>query len=224
MAFTDYIKTTYEVYESTFSIRKALDRLSGYNLLAFDIEAQSVYSLEERAEAKVLLKNPEELEHEDLILCKQVAESSGLSYPELIKVTHFIFGISKSHSIILISRNYQTELLIFNWIATQKHTKFIIHNALFDLKVMQHRVKELPANYEDSQLMVRTLTNHSENWKAKVGLKDLMGSYYDPKWTEIETYDIVDYKDKAFLRYSSIDGAATYKLYQLILEQTATKD
>jgi hypothetical protein len=45
-----------------------------------------------------------------------------------------------------------------------------------------------------------------------------MSEYYDPRWQEIESYDIQDYKNEAFLRYSAIDGAATFKLWDMLQE------
>jgi len=67
--------------------------------------------------------------------------------------------------------------------------------------------------------LLKSLINDVEPWNCQVGLKDFMFGKYDPKWTLIETYDIEDYKNDAFLRYCSIDGAATYYGYELIKEQ-----
>ena len=78
---------------------------------------------------------------------------------------------------------------------------------------------KLPIDYEDPMLLLKTLVNDVDEWQAKVGLKDFMGQYYDPKWTMIDTYDIVNFKDESFLRYCAIDGAATYYGYELIKER-----
>ena len=212
----DHIDVKYKIYSTDFTIKKVLDGLNDNNCLSFDLETQSLYSIEQKKEARELLKN--DLSYEDTKLCKLVARSSGLSNPRLVKATHFIFGISKDESIICIANSRRTEILIFNWLAKFKG-KTLIWNSLFDLKIMYERVKKLPLDYEDPMLLLKSLINDVSDWEAKVGLKDFMGSHYDPKWTLIDTYDIVNYKDKAFLRYSSIDGAATYYGYELIKEQ-----
>ena len=212
----EHIQVDYKVYSTAFTIKKALKELVDHKVISFDTETQSIYSKEDKQEARELLKD--ELAPEDTKLCKLVARSSGLSNPRLIKITHFIFGTSRSSAIICIANDRKTEEMIFNWLADYKG-KVIIHNSLFDLKIMYERVTRLPNDYEDTMLMLKTLINDCEDWNAKVGLKDFMGQYYDPKWTMIDTYDIEDYKDKDFLRYCAIDGASTYYAYEIIKEQ-----
>jgi len=210
------IHVKYKVFNTDFTIKKALKQLSTYPVISFDLETQSRYSLDQKKEARELLKD--NLSYEDTKLCKLVARSSGLSNPRLIKCTHFIFGISKDESIICIANTRKTEELIFNWLA-EYSGKTLVWNSLFDLKIMYNRVKALPLDYEDPMLLLKSLINDVDDWHAKVGLKDFMGQYYDPKWTLIDTYDIINYKDDDFLRYCSIDGAATIYGYELIQEQ-----
>ena len=138
--------------------------------------------------------------------------NSGLSYPELIKVTHFVFGISESESVIIICNDTITELKVWNWLSKFKG-KLLIHNTLYDLKIMHNRIGVVPEDYEDTQLLAKCLINHALAWKAKVGLKELMADDYDPGWTLIDDYEPEDLKDPRFLRYAAIDGAATFKLW-----------
>ena len=212
----EHIHVDYKLYNTDFMIHRALEELNSASMISFDLETQSLYSLEQKAEAKDLLKG--DLNYEDTKLCKLVARSSGLSNPRLIKATHFIFGISKSEAIICIANNRRTEEMIFNWLAKFKG-KTIVWNSLFDLKIMYERVNSLPLDYEDPMLLLKSLVNDVDTWQAKVGLKDFMGHLYDPKWTMIDTYDIVNYKDEAFLRYCAIDGCATYYGWEIIQEK-----
>ena len=211
----EHIHVNYKLYNTDFTIQKALHKLDDLPMISYDCETQALYSIEEKAEAKDLLKG--DLSYEDKKLCKLVARSSGLSNPRLIKVTHFIFGLSKSESIICIANNRRTEIMIFNWLSKFKG-KVIIHNSLFDLKIMYERIGKLPLDYEDSMLLAKTLINNVDDWQAKVGLKDLMESQFDPKWSLFANYDVVNLKDKAMLDYAAIDGAATYKLWEDIQE------
>jgi len=213
------INVNYEVASTSYTIGQMLRKLSGIPLLSFDTEVQSVYSQEEIKEAKQLVKSKEfpEYSRDDQKLLKQVAKASGLSNPSLVKVTHFIFGVSEDFSYILISTNPQTEQRIWEWVSNYQG-KLVIHNALFDLKIMYNRVQQLPLDYEDTQIEAKCLINDADEFKARVGLKLLMGEYYDPKWTLLdeEGYNSTDYKKESFLNYAAIDGAATFKLYQLL--------
>jgi len=208
----EFIEVSYEAYSTPWFIRQKLKELEEHIMLSFDTETRSVYTKEERKEAKTLLKNPNiSLKNKKLSL--QVMNSSGLSYPSLINVTHFVFGLSESESVILIAETMAVEMIIWNWLATYEGL-IIVHNSLFDLKIMYHRVKVLPKNYKDTALITKTFVNHADNWKAKVGLKEQMGAYYDPRWQMMDDYEPADLKSPKFLMYAAIDGAATFRLYE----------
>lgn len=212
-----FIKVTYEVYGTLFKINKVLKQLENYNVLSFDVETRSSYSTSEVQEAKDLLKQPETINPEYLILVKQVAKSSGLSCPQLIHTTHFIFGISETKSIILVAPDKKTETALWNWVVSYAG-KLLIHNTGFDLKICYQRTGRFPVDYEDTQLLAKCYINNADNWKAKTGLKVLMGTYYDPKWTLFENYDVKNLMDKDFLKYCAIDGCSTVKLWNQLGE------
>jgi len=216
------IKVNYKVASTSYAINKILKKLNAISLISFDTETQSLYSQQEIKQAKqVINKGIIEYDRTEQKLIKQIARASGLSNPDIVKVTHFIFGISEDFSYILIANSYYEELRIWKWLATYKG-KVVIHNSLFDLKIMYNRIGKLPSDYEDTQLMLKTLINDADDFKARIGLKHVMGSYYDPGWAVLddEGYNSTDYKKASFLNYCAIDGASTYKLYQLILDQT----
>lgn len=213
------IHVNYEVASTPYKIGQILKKLEMYDFLSFDTETQALYSQEEIKEAKNLIKSKEfsEYPRSDQKLLKQIAKVSGLSNPFLVKVTHFIFGTSEDFSYILISTDHQTEQRIWNWLTTYKG-KLAIHNSLFDLKIMYNRTHQLPINYEDTQIKAKCLINDADEYKARTGLKLLMGDYYDPKWALLddEGYNSTDYKKESFLNYCAIDGAACYKLYTML--------
>lgn len=210
-----YIKVKYEVFNTLFSIRKKLKELNKIRVLGFDTETRSAYSQEEIKEAKHLLKKPELVDPEYLIDIKLVARSSGLSHPSIIRTTHFIFGISEDESVILVAPDSKTEMLLWEWVANYTG-KFLIHNSSFDLKICYQRTGKLPVDFEDTQLLAKCFINNAENWKSKVGLKELMGGYYNPRWSMYEDYNIKNLNDKDFLEYCAIDGGSVVKLwYQL---------
>jgi len=212
-----FIVVSYRVYSTLYNINKVLRELNTYSVLGFDVETRSIYTQEEIKEAKVLLKHPELVSPEYLIAIKQVARANGLSTPRLIKTTHFIFGISHTYSIILIAQDAKTEMALWYWVVNYPG-KLLVHNTGFDLKICYQRTGKLPIDYEDTQLLAKTYINDAENWKAKVGLKVLMGNQYDPKWSLFEDYNVKNLKDKKFLDYAAIDGAAVQLLWEQMNE------
>lgn len=212
-----YIEVKYTVYSTMYTAMKALESLP--NLISFDLEVQSIYTPEERAEAKELLKCcTEDMHGEDIRLTKLVRNSSGLSHPKITKVTHFIFGISREESIIVICDDHRLELAIMNWVVNYKG-KLITHNSLYDLKIVHQRTGKFPEDFEDTQLLAKCLINDTQDWQSKTGLKHIMSSYYDPRWQLFEDYDSTDYRNEAMLNYAAIDGAATYYLWEILQEQ-----
>ena len=214
----DFIEVKFKFYTTRYGIAKALDKLADREIMSLDFEVQSIFSVDERTEAKELVKKYQiDLSKEDLRLSKVVARCSGLSHPSITKVTHTIFGLSENESVVLVINDRKTEQYIMDWIVNFKG-KLIIHNSLFDLKLVHHRTGRFPKDYDDTQLLARCLVNHTRDWECKTGLKHLMAGYYDPKWQLIESYDIIDFKNKDFLRYCAIDGASTMKLWNDLQE------
>jgi len=205
------IKVEFETLFNRWHIAKMLKKLNKFKILSFDTETRPLYSKTERKEAKKFLKQEGiSVDHKSLAL--QVAANTGLSFPSLVSVTHFIFGLSEDASIVIVCDNPRLELFLWQWIAQYQGT-LLIHNSLFDLKLMYHRVGVFPKCYEDTALLAKCLTNNADVWKSKVGLKDLMGTDYDPMWSLYNEYEPDSLKDPKFLTYCSIDGAATIKLW-----------
>jgi hypothetical protein len=204
------IEVEYELRVSSWAIKDKLADLVDIDHMSFDIETKGLYGKEQRKEAlKLLDMNLDLYTHK---LASVVANNSGLSFPSLVETTHFIFGLSESKSIVLVPPNRQSELFIWGWLSKYPGL-LLIHNALFDLKVMYHRIKCLPKRYDDTALMLKTLINNSDVWKAKIGLKENMGGFYAPSWALYDEYEPEDSRNPKFLEYASIDGAATFKLW-----------
>jgi hypothetical protein len=212
------IDVKYTLYTSTYSIKKQLPKiLERCKLLAFDTETRSVYNKEKREEAKEYLKATETSD----FYYKQarvVAESSGLSYPSIVNTTHFIFGESRDTSHVVVCTTPEQELFVWNLVADYDG-KLLVHNSLFDLKIMFQRTGKLPKDFVDTALMVKGMINHVNIWKCKTGLKVLMGEYYPAKWSLMDDYEPLDWKNENFILYCAIDGCATYFLHTLILEE-----
>jgi len=217
MSFEPVSKVNYTLYSSTYSIKRKLPLIFKNPVLSFDVETRSVYDKELRQEARAYLKegNPVDALHKQ---AKLVENSSGLSHPSIIRTTHFIFGQSKDTSHVVVCDNDELEMELWRMVAEYKGV-FLVHNTLFDLKILYQRLGKLPANFVDTALIVKCYINHVDIWKAKTGLKELMGEYYSPKWTLMDEYEPENLKDPKFIMYAAIDGAATFYLWEIIQEE-----
>ncbi|TFZ81430.1 hypothetical protein [Candidatus Macondimonas diazotrophica] len=211
------IEVKYKAYSTRYKIRKTLKKLEDMPILGFDTETRGIYTKSERSIAKKLIGS-KELSNRDRKLYVQIANNSGLSSPPLIQTTHFIFGLSDRESVVLVCEDENTEVFIWEWVSKYKG-KLIIHNALFDLKTMFHRVKKLPADYEDTKLLAKSLINHAETYKARCDLKTLVGEYYPPSWSLFDSYEPDNLKEPKFLEYAAIDGCAVVLLWDLIQKE-----
>lgn len=218
MTFKNVKHVDIVTYSSTYSIKNKLVKLLlSKDILSFDTETRSVYDEQTRNEANKYLKT---VGTDDLLYRQAmvVKSSTGLSYPSIIRTTHFIFGESKDKAHVVICDTEEKEMFVWNLLVKYEGL-LLVHNALFDLKIMYQRTGHFPKNYVDTSLMVKCLVNHVDIWKAKVGLKDLMGDYYNPKWVLMKDYEPEDLKHEEFINYAGIDGAATFYLYEIILEE-----
>jgi hypothetical protein len=209
------IKVSYGVTATRYNIQKKLNKLAENPVMSLDTETSGVYPKQDRSTAQKLLDKDQDLSIDQIKQYRMVAGNSGLSFPSLVVTTHFIFGLSKDHSEILIPDTIHTEMLIWKFIAYYKGL-LLIHNALFDLQIMYNRVHCFPQNYVDTSLMSKCFINHVDIWKAKVGLKELMKNQYDPTWSLYDEYEPNNPKNPKFLKYCSIDGAATFNLWEEI--------
>ncbi len=214
---SEIIDVSYKTYTTAISIRNILKELNNHSLLAFDTETRSKYTKAERAEVKELLKYQEELSMEDRLLCKMVNQSSGLSHPKISEVTHWIFSYEIESSIIIITENDRLRQMVADFVVSYKG-KLVVHNAGFDLKIVHYLTGKFPIDYEDTQLLAKCYLNHTNVWKAKVGLKDLMGQSYSADWARYNEYDVDDLKDEKFLAYMAIDTSAVLLLFDNLKE------
>ena len=217
----NYIEVNYKTYSTVLNALEALKDLP--YVLGLDFETQSLYSNAERAEAKELLKEEDKLDRPTERLCKLVANSSGLSFPSITKITHMNIGISEKEAIVIVIDNAYMEKTILNWLVTSNH-HFVIHNSGFDLKQVYVKTGKLPKHYDDTQLLTKSFINNADTWKANTGLKILMGQYYKPSWSLVkEDYNNEDLKKESFLEYCTIDACACWLLWHQLQEEIELK-
>jgi hypothetical protein len=204
------IKVEFEACITPWSINEKLVDLTDVEAMSFDIETKGLYLKEQRKEAIALLE--EDLDSYMHKLVSVVANNSGLSFPSLVETTHFIFGLSESTAVVLVPPTRRMEMQIWEWLRNYRGL-LLIHNTLFDLKIMYHRIGCLPHRYDDTALMLKTLINNSDVWKSRIGLKIVMGDHYAPAWALFDEYEPENPRNPKFMEYAATDGAATFKLW-----------
>lgn len=217
MSVVPTIKVKIFVSSTRYMMKQYMEQIRDLPLISFDVETRSMYEPYEREEAKEFLKDNNVID--DMYrLANLVQNSSGLSHPSVIRTTHFIVGTSRDSAYVLIARSEYEEMMLWEFFSEFKGT-MLVHNSLFDLRIMFNRLGKFPPNIIDTALLAKCLTNHVDIWKCKTGLKELMGAYYAPKWSKLENYEPKNLKDPDFIEYAGIDGAATFHLYELIQEE-----
>lgn len=185
-------------------------------VVAIDFETASKFSDEEKAELKQKYDALSESKFEEKRIIKQQLESSGLSHPSLVKVTHMSIGISATEAIVVIFDKPEVLKIAMNWLVTT-NIKQIWHNASFDFKLIYYYTNgKIPKNFEDTQQYAKSILNHVDTWKANSKLKHLMGHAYGSWAVSPDMFHITNLYNETLLQYAAIDAAATYKLWELL--------
>lgn len=178
---------------------------------ACDFEVSSKYSNEQKEELKAKLEQTTDLFEQKTINNK--INSTGLSHPLYCHITHFSFAysISKAKVIVFKDKEVLKEVLLFlvNSPLTQ-----IWHNASFDFKHIYFHTSSFPKNYEDTQLLTKCLKNNTNNSKALVGLKELMGNQYGSWGISADYFTKKEMYNEDVIKYAATDACATYNLWQ----------
>jgi len=180
--------------------------------IACDFETCSKWSDEEKEEMKAYLEENPEIEKEERRQIRQFIESDGLSHPSLTYVTHFSVAWSPTDSFVAILDTDLHRKRVLRWLANTNR-KQIWHNFSFDGKHILHHIGKIPENYEDTEILAKTLLNHVNTLEAKVGLKHLMGWKYGDWAVSADSFNISQIYNEDLIKYAGIDPAATYALW-----------
>lgn len=189
--------------------RKWLESLP--SLISCDFEAASRFTAEEKEAFKAELKeNPPFAREREL---RQFINSSGLSHPSLVTITHLSIAYTENDAYVFIVDSQEMLTLIIDFLVTTP-SKQIWHNLCFDGKLIYYHSKGLfPKNYEDTQIFAKTLLNHVNNTKSQTGLKHLMGYKYGDWAVSTDYFDISQMYNPDVHRYAAIDACATLTLW-----------
>jgi hypothetical protein len=210
----------------TFTVAKrVLEKVLEENsVISFDLETRSIFSKEERAAYTEELKHTGHLSYKEINDLMLASNSSGLSHPSIVDVTHIIIGTSKEEAVVIITRNIREVRALFK-ILLEADVKILIHNATFDLSIVKYNTGgKIFKDIEDTSLMAKVLLNDCNNYNSKTGLKHLMGKYYDPGWSVEVDYEVSDLANKKFIKYCTLDGCSVMYLYELLEKERYEPD
>lgn len=220
MKFVETINYTYSKNAST--IISKLNQLP--DLIACDFETASKWTDEEKEAMKTFLEeHDEEVCRDEKREIRQYIESNGLSHPSLTYITHLSVAWSPTESFVAILDNETTRNRVLRWLVNTER-KQIWHNLSFDGKHIMYHTGKLPKNYEDSEVLAKTLLNHVNVFFAKVGLKHLMGHAYGDWGVEATHFNLSNIYNEKLIEYAGIDACATYKVWLEMQEAIKEND
>ena len=208
------IESAAVTHQQTNDVKEALEWLISLTvpIVACDFEAASRYTDEEKEEFKAQLETASRL---DKHLLQQRIDSSGLSHPSLSRLTHMSLAYSETEAYVFIFDNQEIQDAVLNWIVTTP-IKQVWHNLCFDGKHILHNTGKLPIDYEDSQILAKTLLNHVDNSKSATGLKHLMGYKFGAWAVSSDNFTLVNMYSPELIHYAAIDACATLTLWNEI--------
>ena len=201
-------------FQSTTSATEAQTWLNSLTVstVACDFESASRYTEAEKAEFTAQLETASRSEKHVLL---QRINSDGLSHPSLSQLTHFSLAYSESEAYVFILDNPEIHSVVLDWIVTTE-LKQVWHNLCFDGKHIMHNTGKLPIDYEDSQILAKTLLNHVDNSKSATGLKHLMGYKFGSWAVSSDNFTLVNMYSPELIHYAAIDACATLTLWNEI--------
>jgi len=215
----DALKVTYEVVGTAYAVSKLLNSLP--DTVALDFEAASIFTDLQRKAME------EELEVLDKVLhpkryreLRSKVASSALTHPKYVQITHLAIGLSETEAAVVVFTSPQIEKIVMKWLTTTTRLQ-IWHNLSYDGRLIHHRTGLLPINYEDTQILAKTIVNHVEIYKAKTGLKDLAGAKYGDWGISTDNFVMTNLWEEKVLEYAATDGCATFWVYNSVKRHIA---
>lgn len=204
-------------YQSTNNLLVAdswLRHLDSFPIIALDFETAIRYTPADYASFQSIIDDPSSTN-----LQRRAAQAklraTALDHPSHVAITHLSAAWSDSDSYVFIIDSPKLLRRILTWLTTTTTTQ-IWHNSSYDFRLIYHHTNRFPLNYEDSQLLAKTILNHVETYKARTGLKELAGHWYGDWAISADNFNLSQMYEPHVLKYAAIDACATFKLYHSI--------
>jgi hypothetical protein len=208
------VKVSYESTSDLTVARRWLKELNSFSTIACDLETSTRYSDEDRVEL-LATSLDESLPKQVRRAAKAKLHSSALSHPMHTVLTHFQVAWNEEEAKVFILDSVEITELILNFIVTTK-VKQIWHNYSFDGKHIYFYTLRHPIDFEDSQILAKTLANHVDIQHATTGLKELAGCAYGAWSVSDELFHFDNLNDPKLLLYAATDPCATMWIWNVM--------
>lgn len=213
------IKVNYKSTNNAFIAKRWLEDLPG--LFAADFEVAIRYSNEDLTNFQNIVDNSnDKLER---IKAQSCLDATQLGHPYHNELTHVSIAWSEADAFVLILDNRSILNLVLNFLVRTYH-KQVWHNASFDFKYIHYLTGKFPINYEDTQILAKTIINHVDVHKAITGLKALAGHKYGAWGISTDNFTKDQMYEEHVLKYAATDACATYWLWTEIQANLTTED
>lgn len=209
------MKVEYEYTDNAYKASKWLNELP--DLFAADFEVASKFTAKEKDYLQLKYGLMKDLDFEQKRVIRQQIESDGLSHPSLTVITHLSVGWSSTDSRVIVCSSDKIRNIVYDFLINTDKTQ-IWHNAVFDFKHILYHTGYIPKKYIDTLLLARCILNDANGFKNNVSLKELMAYAYGDWAISKDNFTLEEMWDENMIKYSAIDSAATYKLYEDILK------
>jgi len=199
--------------EDPIEAQQWLDSLA--TTFAFDTETASILSSEEQSQlsdelsdAAIPDDSPLEAKAQHLALVQPLRSKLASSALVMNKnqTTMYSFADSES-SAFVISSNPATDKVVLDFL-TSTNSTVVMHNALFDMRLVYNRTGKFITNFEDTQLMYATIRNNTNSFLSKVGLKELAKHIYRDWAVSKDLFGIENKFNPELIHYSGVDACA----------------
>jgi hypothetical protein len=199
-------------YQSTNDADIASEWLNSLpELFSADLETAIWYTKDMIEEAKLNMLD-EGLPKRERVRYQSIAKATALGHPSHCTITHCSIAYSEKDAYVFIIDSKAIADVVLDFLTTTTR-KQVWHNYSYDGRFLMYYADKNAINIEDTQILAKTLVNHVEVFKAKTGLKDLMGAWYGDWGISADNFTIEQQYEEHVLKYAAIDACATYKLW-----------
>ena len=182
------------------------------DIFSSDFETAIRYTDEQVAEAKVKMLDTE-LSKKERVAYQVIANATALGHPYHCTITHCSIAYSNKKAYVFIIDNQKVADVLLGFLTTTEKTQ-IWHNYCYDGKFLCYYANGNAKKVEDTQILAKTLINHVQVFKAKTGLKHLMGEFYGDWGISADNFTLAQQYDESVIKYAAIDACATFKLWE----------
>jgi hypothetical protein len=138
--------------------------------------------------------------------------ATALGHPSHCTITHCSIATSEDTAYVFILDSKSITNLVLNYLIASPQQQ-LWHNATYDFRHLMYRTGQIPPLFEDTQILAKTLINHTNPFVANTKLKHLAGSEYGDWAISADDFSLERMYDSHVIKYAAIDACATYWLW-----------